>query len=97
MWVTFAAMLNAGVLGYVLSRSGDTELLLAIRSACRGRRYCDPLLGSALADVLLGQCRSKALAKDAVLAAGNCRSCAIARGFTGPEIARQLGLKIKSL
>ena len=38
------AMLRAGVAGYVLKHSSEAELLLAVRSAARGRKFLDASL-----------------------------------------------------
>jgi two-component system, NarL family, response regulator NreC len=41
--------LGAGVLGYVLKESADTELVEAVRAAMAGERYLNPRLGAKLA------------------------------------------------
>lgn len=91
------AMLSAGVLGYVLRKATDAELFLAIRTAYQGRRYIDPRLSDSVADVLLGksQCThgNPGQLSDRELQVLR----AIAQGYTGREIAQQLGLKTKTI
>jgi two-component system response regulator NreC len=41
--------LGAGVLGYVLKESADTELVDAVRAAAAGERYLNPRLGAKVA------------------------------------------------
>jgi two-component system response regulator NreC len=43
------AALGAGVLGYVLKESADTELVDAVRAAVRGEHYLNPRLGARVA------------------------------------------------
>jgi two-component system, NarL family, response regulator NreC len=47
------SLLAAGVVGYVLRKASQEELLLAIRNAFSGLRYLDPRLSDGMAEVLL--------------------------------------------
>ena len=91
------SMLAAGTYGYVLKQSTDTEMLLAIRTACRGHRYLDPNLSDAITQVVLG-------VTDREPGSGNKLSDRevqvlkrIARGFTNQQIAQELHLSTKTV
>lgn len=92
------AVLSAGVLGYVLRKASEKELFLAIRNACQGRRFLDPRLSDSLTDVLLGKRARKGHTSEVRLSDRELQVLrGIARGFTGRELARQLGLKTKTI
>lgn len=92
------SMLNSGVLGYVLRKASETELFLAVRNACQGRRYIDPRLSDSLTDVLLGRATGRARGNEGRLSARELQVLrAIARGFTSQEVAQQLELSTKTV
>lgn len=92
------SLLVAGVVGYVLRKASQEELMLAIRHAASGQRYIDPRLSDGVADVLLragdrGISRnSRALSRREAQVLR-----AVARGFTSSEIGRQLELSSKTV
>jgi|SRR5437868_7640426 len=90
------AMLRAGVAGYVLKQSSEAELLLAVRSAARGRKFLDASLINQIAfegapsdDAAPGKHplsnRERQVLKGLV------------QGYTSPEIARELHLSSKTV
>ncbi len=88
------AMMKAGVMGYVLKQSTDTELLVALRSAALGRKFLDSTLIDALAsgNVSASTSTSQPLSK---------RQAQVLRyfvqGYTSGEIAHRLGVSIKTV
>jgi two-component system, NarL family, response regulator NreC len=91
-------MLNAGVLGFVLRKASETELFLAIRFACEGRRFIDPRLSDSLADLLLGRTTRGGSSGESRLTQREWQVLrGIVRGFTGREVAEQLGLKANTI
>ena len=48
-------LLQCGVRGYLLKRSVSDELLLAIRSACRGEVYLSPAISNSVMSLLMAQ------------------------------------------
>jgi DNA-binding NarL/FixJ family response regulator len=89
------AMMKAGVMGYVLKQSTDTELLIALRSAALGRKFLDSTLIDALASTdvaAASSSRSQFLSK---------RQTEVLRyfvqGYTSGEIASRLGISIKTV
>jgi two-component system response regulator NreC len=92
------SMLTAGVLGYVLRKASDTELFVAIRSACQGRRFIDPRLSDSLTDLLLGKPAAGSRSKEGQLSGRELQVLrAIARGFTSQQVAQQLQLSTKTV
>jgi DNA-binding NarL/FixJ family response regulator len=92
------AVLAAGVLGYVLRKASENDLFLAIRSACQGRRFIDPLLSDSLADVLLGRIPPDGRRGEVRLSPRELQVLrGIVRGFTSRELAGQLGLTTKTI
>jgi DNA-binding NarL/FixJ family response regulator len=88
------AMIKAGVMGYVLKQSTDSELLVALRSAALGRKFLDSTLIDALAaDV--------SAASPSMRQRLSKRQAEVLRyfvqGYTSGEIARTLGVSIKSV
>lgn len=91
------SMLTAGVLGYVLRKASDSELFLAIRNACQGRRFIDPRLSDSLADVLMGKIHHPRRNEGRLSQREQQVLRAIARGFTSHEVAEQLQLSTKTV
>jgi len=90
------AMLRAGVAGYVLKHSSEAELLLAVRSAARGRKFLDASLidqiafeGAAAAGPAEG--KHHLSRRELQVLKG------LVQGYTSPEIARELHLSSKTV
>ena len=91
------SLLATGVVGYVLRKANQEELLLAIRHAASGQRYIDPRLSDGMADVLL-QAGDRVSRNSRGLSRREAQVLrAVARGFTSSEIARQLQLSSKTV
>ncbi|HXE71135.1 MAG TPA: response regulator transcription factor [Candidatus Nitrosotenuis sp.] len=88
-------VLEAGALGYVLKQSAREELLWAVRTVAAGHVYLTPPMASLLVRQTLrrpspGPAARLTAREQAVLKL-------IARGLTNQEIARSLGLSIKTV
>jgi two-component system response regulator NreC len=85
--------LRSGAIGYVLKQASEDQLLTAVRRARIGRRFVDEPLAARILEAPLGddapQERAPLLStrEAAVLDL-------VARGYTGPEIAAELGLRV---
>jgi|SRR5690242_547299 len=92
------SLLAVGVVGYVLRKASQEELLLAIRHAASGQRYIDPRLSDGMADVLL-QAGDLGISRNSRgLSRREAQVLrAVARGFTSSEIGRQLQLSSKTV
>jgi two-component system response regulator NreC len=89
------AMIKAGVTGYVLKQSSDTELLVALRSAALGHKFIDSTLIDALTSASVSSPSSS------VSQPLSKRQTEVLRyfvqGYTSGEIARRLGVSIKTV
>ena len=80
------SLLAAGALGYVTKKAADRELLLGIRTVCKGRPFVD-----------LSQAQEM-LSKQAPLSQRERQVLSeLAHGFTHQEIADRLALSIKTV
>jgi DNA-binding NarL/FixJ family response regulator len=92
------SLLAAGVVGYVLRKANQEELLLAIRHAVSSQRYIDPRLSDGMADVLLQGAEGGISRNSRGLSRREAQVLrAVARGFTSSEIGRQLELSSKTV
>lgn len=92
------SLMAAGVLAYVLRSASAEDLFLAIRTAHQGRYFIDPRLSDSLAEVLMAGRPARASPKTDGLSKREAQVlAALARGFTSPEIARQLELSTKTV
>jgi two-component system, NarL family, response regulator NreC len=92
------SLLATGVVGYVLRKAGQEELLLAIRHAVSGQRYMDPRLSDGMADVLLHGADAAISRNSRGLSRREAQVLrAVAWGFTSSEIGRQLELSSKTV
>lgn len=91
------SMLAAGAYGYVLKQSTDVEMLLAIRTVGRGRRYLDPNLSDAITQVVLGTAEREASSGTKLSDRELQVLKRIARGFTNQQIAQELQLSTKTV
>jgi two-component system response regulator NreC len=82
--------MQAGVLGYVLKDSADTELVKAVRMAAEGQTYLQPQLGARLAAQPTGRADDLSEREVEVLRL-------IALGHTNAEIASQLYLSVRTV
>lgn len=89
------AMMKAGVMGYVLKQSTDTELLVALRSAALGRKFLDSALIDALASVGVSSA-SPSVSQPLSKRQGQVLRYFV-QGYTSGEIARRLGVSIKTV
>lgn len=92
---TIRAMLRAGVTGYVMKQSSDTELLVALRSAALGRKFLDSSLVSALAVDDLPRSLPATTHSLSKRQAEVLRY--IVEGYTSSEIAHDLGISVKTV
>ena len=84
--------LHAGAAGYVLKQSSEADLLTAVRRAHQGRRFVDTSLAARVLEEAPAGTGPDALAplsdrETQVLEL-------VARGYTGPQIATELGVRI---
>jgi two-component system response regulator NreC len=87
------AALTAGASAYVLKEAADDHLLEAIRTVAGGGTYLDPTLGAAVASVDVRHPRSPARLSARELDVLRL----IGLGHTNQEIARQLGLSVRTI
>jgi DNA-binding NarL/FixJ family response regulator len=88
-------LLRAGAAGYVSKETASTQLVQAIRTVTRGRKYVSPDLAQVLADGVTGQ-------GDAPLHASLSQRefqifCKLAEGKSVSEIAARLFLSVKTV
>ncbi len=90
---------QAGAMGSITKGAGGPELLKAIRSVNRGRKYLDPSLAEEAVFQLLAP--DQAASMDAARAPLSAREgevlALVARGHTNRETAEQLGLSVKTV
>jgi two-component system response regulator NreC len=96
------AVLAAGASGYVLKRSVDAELLAAIRAVHRGGIFIDPGMASVFVQDLLvkrgGKDRSGKDQPKKILSDREVQVLGlVARGFSSPQIAKQIFLSVKTV
>ncbi len=90
------AMLRAGVTGYVLKQSSDSELLVALRSAAAGRKFLDSNLIDAIA--LEGVTHTKKAGGKHHLSRREVQVIErLVRGYTSPQIAQELHVSTKTV
>ena len=88
---------EAGARGYVLKRSAAEHLILAVRAVAVGSLYVDPIIRRRLFDVdPKNTARSRNTGGELTERETEVLKL-IALGFTNKEIARQLGLGVKSV
>ena len=88
------AMLRSGVTGYVLKQSTDAELMVALRSAARGRRFLD----SSLIDAITFEEASLSAGETAKLSKRQAEVLNyLIQGYTSGEIAGKLGVSVKTV
>jgi DNA-binding NarL/FixJ family response regulator len=90
------SMLRAGVIGYVMTQSSDTELLQALRSAARGHRFLDSSLIHAIATEESGP-GEEALSRDGLSKRQMQVLKYLVHGYTSGEIARKLDVSVKTV
>jgi DNA-binding NarL/FixJ family response regulator len=92
------SLLATGVVGYILRKASQEELLLAIRHGAFGQRYIDPRLSDGMTEVLL-QPEDRGISRNSRgLSRREAQVLrAVARGFTSSEIGRQLELSSKTV
>jgi DNA-binding NarL/FixJ family response regulator len=93
---TVRAMLRLGVTGYVLKHASDAELLLAVRSAARGRKFLDAMLIDEIASEGAAPRRKD---DEKVLLSKRERQVLmlLVKGNAGSAIAKELHLSVKTV
>jgi two-component system response regulator NreC len=88
--------LRAGACGYVLKQGAEDDLLTAVKRARHGKRFVDAALAAnVLADRLDDEPRSDGTEPAPTLSAREQEVLdLVARGYTGPQIAQELGVRI---
>jgi len=91
--------LAAGAAGYVLKKSVDADLLSAIRSVHKGRRYVDPEFADVLVHDAFGRkMRAEAEGGSNVLSEREQQVLKlVAEGFSSREIADQIAISTKTV
>lgn len=89
-----AMALHAGAVGYVLKQADGTDLITAVRRAHAGRRYVDESLAARVLEEV-GIDGVDLLQRSTLLSEKESRVLElVARGYTGPQIAVELGVRI---
>lgn len=89
-----ALVLRAGAVGYVLKQSEDADVITAVRRAQAGRRYVDECIAARVLEDI-GMDGTELLQRSSVLSEREGRVLElIARGYTGPQIAVELGVRV---
>lgn len=84
-------LFKIGVRAFVLKKSTGTDLLQAIRAACRGEQYIDSALAGNVISSYVGRPRTKQKGRVDVLTAREKEVCTLlAYGHTNGEIAEKL-------
>ncbi|HLK37396.1 MAG TPA: response regulator transcription factor [Polyangiaceae bacterium] len=95
------AAVAAGATGYVVKTAVDLELLAAIRAVAGGRTFMDLSLepGVAQDNLFASPTRTAKSAEELDLLTGREREVLelVAEGYTNREVARDLGLSVKSV
>ncbi|HYA22541.1 MAG TPA: response regulator transcription factor [Terriglobales bacterium] len=88
------SMLAAGARGYVLKHSPSRELIQAVRTTARGKKFIDPRLGDALA----AHARGEIGAKPSRLTQREMEVVRdLARGHTNAQTALHLNLTVRTI
>ena len=91
-------LLRAGVSGYVLKQSAQSELFRAIRAAAAGQQYIDPALTHHLAAPFAAQERKRSRRGAPVVSDRELEVLRlVAQGHSNKELAGQLALSIKTI
>jgi len=84
--------LEAGAAGYVLKQSSEVDLLTAVRRAHQGRRFVDASLAARVLEEGPGDAGSP---DSSALSERETEVLElVARGYTGPQIAAELGVRV---
>ncbi|HXT15416.1 MAG TPA: response regulator transcription factor [Gemmatimonadaceae bacterium] len=93
-----AQLLKAGATGYILKRAAPEELVHAVRAVAAGGTYIDPAMAPALVQgYLQSRRRLRATAHEVLSERERDVLVRIARGNSNKEIARDLGLSVKTV
>lgn len=94
------SVLAAGGSGYLLKRTVDAELLVAIRAVHRGGTYVDPSLAKVLVQDLLAKRGRKARPKQPVNVLSDREHQVlklVAQGYSSPQIAKRIFVSVKTV
>lgn len=89
--------LRAGAKGYLLKGARTPELELAIASVARGETYLSPSTSKAIVDKMLRRSETDSNPLDRLTTRQREVLQLIAAGFSSKEIARELGLSMKTV
>jgi DNA-binding NarL/FixJ family response regulator len=89
--------LHAGASGYLLKDASPTELELAIRAVARGGSYLSPRVSRYLVSDYVRRVSSERSPLDRLTPRQREIVQLIAEGYTNPEIARTLGISLKTV
>ena len=88
-------ILAAGAQGYVLKRSAASELISAIRKVAAGKIHVDPCVSDHLVRTLFNS--EEEVESEKLSAREQSVLKLIAQGHSNKDVARQLGLSVKSI
>ena len=94
------SVLAAGGSGYLLKRTVDAELLVAIRAVHRGGTYVDPSLANVLVQDVLAKRGRKARPKQPVNVLSDREQQVlklVAQGYSSPQIAKRIFVSVKTV
>ena len=94
------SVLAAGGSGYLLKRTVDAELLVAIRAVHRGGTYVDPSLANVLVQDVLAKRGRKARPKQPVNILSDREHQVlklVAQGYSSPQIAKRIFVSVKTV
>ncbi|HEX6883880.1 MAG TPA: response regulator transcription factor [Planctomycetota bacterium] len=90
-------MVRAGAAAYVLKESASDDLLRAVRAAAHGEHYLSPRVTGALLESWSAPAPEPGSADERLGPREREVLCLLAEGKTSKEIARTLGLKVKTV
>jgi DNA-binding NarL/FixJ family response regulator len=90
-------LLTAGASGYILKQSAAEELVRAIRRVVAGQKYLDPAITDQAVDNVTAGSRSAAAGGGHLSKREEDVLRFVALGFLAKEIARRLGISIKTV
>ena len=89
--------IQAGASAYVVKRAADTELVSAIRAACRGDLYVHPAMTRALLKSNAKPPAPRAVTTESLTAREIDVLRLLAKGYTNRQIADVLGLSVRTV
>jgi DNA-binding NarL/FixJ family response regulator len=92
-------LLQAGARGYLTKEAASSELLEAVRTVAAGEVYVRPAAARLLATAVVPQCAAESARGrfQTLSQREQCIARSVAQGYSGAEIARQLGISTKTV